>query len=83
MRILIEVIGWAGALLILTSYALLSSGRLEGRSRPYQLLNFTGSACFVLNSGYNGAWPSAALNLIWMGIGSVMLWQLARARPAK
>lgn len=83
MSILIEVIGWTGALLILAAYALLSTGRLQGRSIPYQLLNLVGSGCFVVNSGYNGAWPSAGLNLVWMGIGVVMLVRLtARSRSA-
>jgi hypothetical protein len=82
MSILIEVVGWAGALLIITAYTLLSSGRLQGRSIPYQLLNFVGSACFVVNGACNGAWPSAGLNFLYMGIGAVMLVRLTRRRPA-
>ena len=30
MHLLIEIVGWSGALLILVAYALLSTGRLEG-----------------------------------------------------
>lgn len=78
MKPLIEVIGWIGALLILTAYALLSTGRLQGRSRGYQWLNLVGACGFVVNSGWNGAWPSAVLNVVWMAIGVVTLWRTGR-----
>jgi len=80
-RVLIEVIGWTGAGLILIAYLLLSSGKLTGQSRLYQWLNVVGAACFILNSGWNGAIPSAALNVVWLLIGGVTLWRIAR-RPA-
>jgi len=35
----------------------------------YQLMNILGAAGFVVNSGWNGAFPSAAMNVIWIGIG--------------
>ena len=40
------------------------------------------AAGFVVNSGYNGAIPSAALNVIWMGIGLFALAHILRRRPA-
>ena len=77
-RMLIEIVGWAGAGLILVAYLLLSTGKLTGQSRLYQWMNVVGAACFVLNSGWNGAIPSATLNVVWMLIGAVTLWQIAR-----
>lgn len=76
---LIEAVGWAGALLILAAYILLSTGRLDGRSRAYQWMNVTGAAGFVVNSGWNGALPSAVLNIVWMGIGFLTLWQIRKS----
>lgn len=72
----IEIIGWTAALLFLLSYLLVSTGRLQGRSRAYQWLNVVGAIGFVINSGWNGAYPSAAVNIIWAMIGLVTLWQL-------
>jgi hypothetical protein len=69
MKLAVEVIGWMGALLILLSYALLSAGRLRAESLTYQCMNILGAAGFVVNSGWNGALPSAVMNVIWMGIG--------------
>lgn len=75
--IIIEIIGWAAAALILGAYILLSMGRLEARGAPYQWMNVIGAAGFVINSGYNGALPSAVLNIIWAAIGLFTLWQVA------
>lgn len=78
----VEIAGWIAALLILGAYILLSTGRLGGRSRAYQWMNVAGAAGFVVNSGWNGALPSAVLNAVWMAIGLWTLWQVRKAKPA-
>jgi hypothetical protein len=78
LNLAIEVIGWAAALLILAAYALLTAGRLQANSRAYQWMNVLGAAGFIVNSGWNGAIPSAALNVVWAGIGLTALWRIAR-----
>ena len=80
VTLLIEVIGWVAALLILGSYILVSSGRLDGRSRTYQWLNIAGASGFVVNSGWHGAIPSTALNVVWAAVGLVTLWSLSRRK---
>ena len=69
MKTTIEVIGWIGAALILGAYLLLSSGRLRAEALQYHLMNIVGAAGFVINSGWNGAFPSAVMNVVWIGIG--------------
>ena len=76
LELAIEAIGWIGALLILGAYGLLTAGKLTAQSPAYQWMNVIGAAGFILNSGWNGAWPSAALNVIWMGIGGFALWRM-------
>ena len=73
LGILMEVVGWIGGALILAGYFLLSAGKLDAKSPAYQWLNVIGAAGFIANSGWNGAWPSAVLNVIWVGIGVVAL----------
>lgn len=82
LRITIEVIGWAAAAIILAAYILLSLGKLEGRSYLYQWMNVIGAGGFIINSGYNGALPSAVLNVIWAAMGIFTLWSVWRARQA-
>ena len=80
MTIFIEAAGWMGAGLILGSYILVSLGRLGGRSPAFQWMNVAGAAGFVVNSGWHGAIPSTALNVVWLGVGLATLWTLRRGR---
>jgi hypothetical protein len=82
LEITIEAIGWIAALLILVAYALLSAGKLTADDRAYQWMNVLGAAGFIVNSGWNGAIPSAALNVVWAGIGSAALWRIATRKDS-
>lgn len=53
----VDIVGWAGAVLVLGAYALVS-------------------ATYV-----RGALPSAAVNLIWIGIGLYILLKVRVRRP--
>ena len=79
-QIAVEVAGWAGALLILLAYLLLSAGRLTGQSLVYQGMNVVGAAGFVINGWWHGAVPSAALNVLWLLIGAFASWRILRKR---
>lgn len=81
MKVTIEIVGWTAAAMMLSAYMLLTSGRLSSRSSVYQWLNVLSGAGFIVNSGWNGAYPSAFLNLIWMAIGLYGLFRGARAQP--
>ena len=81
MKILIEIIGWAAAVMMLSAYVLLTTGRLRSLSPTDQWLNVFSGAGFIVNNGWNGAYPSAALNLIWMAIGLYGLFRGARIQP--
>ena len=78
MTLLIEIVGWGSAGLILLAYLLLTAGKIAARSVAYQGMNLVGALGFVLNSGWNGAYPSAGLNVVWAAIA---IYALASARP--
>ncbi|WP_143591093.1 CBU_0592 family membrane protein [Thermoactinospora rubra] len=82
MDLFLTVIGWLGAGLLLFGYAMVSSGRMSGDGVPYQLVNLAGAAGLMVNSAYQGAWPSAILNVVWGAIGLVALARLARPKAA-
>jgi hypothetical protein len=84
VKLLIEVIGWTAAAMMLSAYVFLTTGRLSSHSAVYQWLNVLSGAGFIVNSGWNGAYPSAFLNLIWMAIGlyGVIRGARFRLRPA-
>ena len=79
-EIAVEIVGWAGASLILLAYLLLSAGKLTGHSIVYQAMNVVGAAGFIVNGWWHGAIPSAVLNVIWMLIGTVALWRILARR---
>lgn len=79
VELLVEAAGWAGALLILGAYALLTAERVTSRSPLYQAMNVAGAAGFIVNGWWHGALPSAVLNVIWLGIGVAALWRMGRS----
>lgn len=78
VQLAVEVVGWAGAALILLAYLLISADKLNGQSASYQAMNVVGAAGFVVNGWWHRAIPSTALNVIWMGIGVFALWKIAQ-----
>ena len=78
VEIAVEVAGWTGALLILLGYLAITTGKLTGDSALYQWINVAGAAGFVVNGWWHGAVPSAALNVVWLLIGTVALIRLWR-----
>jgi hypothetical protein len=82
LELAVEIVGWAGAGLILGAYALLTAGRLTGDSLAYQLMNVAGAAGFIVNGWWHGAIPSTALNVIWMLIGAFASWRILSRRAS-
>jgi len=64
----IDAFGWFGALILIAAYALISHGSMGGRSVAYQSLNVAGSVLLMVNTAWHHAWPSSAVNLIWVAI---------------
>ncbi len=62
---IIEVMGWTGTLLVLLAFLLLQIRRLGPASWVYLGMNFFGAVLIGLNSYFNGALPSVALNVAW------------------
>ncbi|MEO7635796.1 MAG: hypothetical protein ABIS38_09165 [Sphingomicrobium sp.] len=78
--ILVEIAGWIGALLILAAYALLTAGRVTGKSLSYQAMNVVGAAGFIVNGWWHGAIPSTALNVVWLLIGAFASWRIVKSQ---
>ena len=83
MTIVIELVGWLGAILVLGAYILVTSGRLSGKSALFQWMNALGAGFFVLNTWWHGAIPSMVLNIIWAAIAIGALWRIYRTPRAR
>ncbi len=67
--VLLTVIGWGGALCALTAYFMVTKRLIEPDSMLYQGLNLGGAFTLCISASVSGAWPSAIVNLICVGIG--------------
>jgi hypothetical protein len=72
-NLIVDVLGWVGAVLLLGAYGLVSMKKLAGDSVPYQLLNLGGGLLLIVNTLYYGAYPSSGVNLVWCLIAILAL----------
>ena len=78
MEALIDLAGWVGSLLLISAYWSVSKKRMEPESFLYQSLNVIGSVLLIVNTYYYGAFPSTAVNIIWVCIGLFYIAKLKR-----
>lgn len=71
--IMIETLGWYGALGLLAAYALLSLGVFSQESAWYHILNLTAALGIVAISLYRKAYQPAVLNIVWAAVGAIAL----------
>lgn len=74
MKILYEILGWVGMASVLIAFGLNSLQKLSANSLIYILLNGIGSAFLIVNCYHNQATPPMVLNIIWLGIALISLW---------
>ncbi len=73
LDILINVVGWIGAICVLWAYFLISSGKATNKSAFFQWLNIVGAILLIINTVSLKAYPSAFVNVVWLGIAFVGL----------
>ena len=72
-RTIIDILGWVGTITYLIAYGLVSVKKVEGDSWIYQGLNFFAGILLIINTIYLRAYPSAGLNIAWVGIAMFTL----------
>ena len=80
---IVSVIGWAAAVALLLGYRLVTVGRVSGESVTYLVLNLFGSIGLGVSTAVAHAWPSAAVNVIWLGLGIGPLARAVRSRARR
>jgi len=68
-----EVCGWFAGFVLIFAYAMVSFGKISAQGTAFQCLNLIGSLMLAANSAWHHAWPSASVNLIWIGVGIAAL----------
>ena len=80
--IVLDVLGWIGAILLLGAYGLVSFKKLKPDSFAYQAMNIVASILLLANTLYYGAYPSSFVNAVWTVIAVVAIASVVR-RNAK
>jgi hypothetical protein len=68
IKLLVDALGWAGAILVLVAYAAVSFRKIRPDAVLNQVANAIGGLLLVINTVYYHAYPSAFVNLVWIGI---------------
>ncbi len=79
--IIIDIVGWLGAVSLLAGYVLITTRKISAASAAFALLNTFGSIALIINSSAHSAWPSATLNIIWLVIAATALGAASKTRP--
>lgn len=69
----VHAIGWLGGILVVVAYLFNTTGKMKATDLSYQGLNLVGSIALIINTYIVGAYPSAAVNVIWVIIAIVGL----------
>ncbi|MBL6447962.1 hypothetical protein JMN32_16720 [Fulvivirga sp. 29W222] len=73
---LFDALGWTGSVFIIAGYWLNSQGKLNPQGLPYQLINVVGGLLLLINTMYYSAYPSSAVNVIWLFVGGYHLFKI-------
>lgn len=80
MKVVIDLTGWAGSMLLIVAYFRNSRGTLKAESFQYQMFNVVGSLLLIVNTVHYGAYPSSAVNVIWAVIGLRFIVKVCRTK---
>ena len=77
-----DIIGWAGMVLVLLAYALLSSGKIKN-GYLYQILNFAAALLMAIGLYPTNAWFSFTLQVIWGLIAIIAIIRMGDKKKRK
>ena len=78
MNMTIEIMGWIASVLIVGSYALNITGKLEATNKWYVCANIIVGFLFIINTYFHQAYPSMFVNIVWVIIAFVMIFKTKR-----
>ena len=77
------IIGFAGVIVVLITYALLASGRLSNNDWRYPVFNIIGTLGIAYSILFEWNLPSMVSQLVWIAISIVGIMRIAKQKKAK
>lgn len=66
MNLVLECLGWAGSLIVVTVYALNSYQKIKSDSFAFYLFNVSGGILLIIYSLYKSAYANIFINAVWV-----------------
>lgn len=77
------IIGFAGVIVVLITYAMLASGRLSNNDWRYPVFNIIGTLGIAYSILFEWNLPSMVSQLVWIAISIVGIMRIAKQKKAK
>lgn len=68
-----DILGWVGAVCLLSAYGLVSFGAISSDTLLYQVLNIIAAIGLFIDGIVRKAFPSAATNAVWLLIAIIAI----------
>jgi hypothetical protein len=78
MKLLIDIIGWAGSIAVVIAYGLNSYQKIKSNSLLFLLLNLIGGIFLIIYSIYYTAYANTFINVVWVSIAIPALIRLTK-----
>ena len=73
MNVYIDIMGWIGTSMVLGNYFFVSTGRVNGDNLWIQFFYVIGSVLLLVNTFYCHAFPSVAINAVYLVIAVIAI----------
>ena len=80
MKLLIDIIGWIGSIMVIAAYGLNSYQKIKSNSLIFLLLNLFGGIFLIIYSVYYTAYANTFINVVWVIIAIPAIIQLIRKK---
>ena len=82
MKLLIDIIGWIGSVLLIAAYGLNSYQKIKSDSFIFLILNTVAGIALIIYSWYYMAYANTFINVVWVIIAVPALIKLLRKSSA-
>lgn len=66
MKLIIDILGWIGSVLLIAAYALNSYQKIRSDSYTFLLLNIVAGVFLIIYSWYYTAFANTFINVVWV-----------------
>jgi len=80
VKLLIDIIGWIGSIMVIAAYGLNSYQKIKSNSLIFLLLNLFGGIFLIIYSVYYTAYANTFINVVWVIIAIPAIIQLIRKK---